>query len=444
MRINLAYLHETKMGYARYGTKLAAALSKAGVSVEPEISRLVKDPAPVACWVSVPVHARGWFKGQRLVMNTMWETHSLPEGFRENMDAFDQIIVPSEQNVELFSRYHNNVAYVPLGVDTHEWAFRERIQPERRFVFMTSGGGSRKGSDLTHAAFQRLWGKDGSWPAGMPEPTLVLKSPKGVDLWGKRVEHINGYLSDQDEVDLYAMANCYVGASRGEGFGMMPLQAIAQGCPTILTDAHGHKAFSHLGYGIPTVNSKADYFMHGPAGDWWEPDLDTLCELMEYVYYNYGQAVEFAKMASAQAHRWFTWERCAEQFIAAIGKHNLNKEYRGDGSWFRPESKKYLVRVLKPWRAEVAGTVFQFQPGVDYYEIADIKRIMFELEVLDPSCIVSNPTGEVTELETGMSAVQLARLGDYSASMGHCWDCGQKLNVPGMKYEPVFEDDNAG
>ena len=42
--------------------------------------------------------------------------------------------------------------------------------------------------------------------------------------------------SDQ-EVDLFAEAHCYLAPSKGEGWGLCPHQAIAQGCPTVLTDA---------------------------------------------------------------------------------------------------------------------------------------------------------------------------------------------------------------
>src|SRR5207248_1555121 len=48
------------------------------------------------CWVSVPTHARGWWKGQHPTIFTMWEAMTLPEAFRENLHEFDTIIVPSD------------------------------------------------------------------------------------------------------------------------------------------------------------------------------------------------------------------------------------------------------------------------------------------------------------------------------------------------------------
>jgi hypothetical protein len=66
--------------------------------------------------------------------------------------------------------------------------------------------------------------------------------------------------------------------------------------------------------------------------------------------------------------------------------------------------------------------------------------------VLDPSCaFVMNPEynttqPEMDDVESGLTEQQLAKFREYSAAHGHCELCGQKLNVPGMRYEPEFED----
>ena len=438
MRLNLLYVHSTKLGYARYGVKLADALTRMGVKVDDHLDPEDTDPANVACWVSTPTHAQGWFSGQRTVLSTMWEASVLPEAFREGLHNFTQIVVPSAQNLELFSRYHDNVVQVPLGIDSREWAYRPRKAPTDRFIFLVGGSGSRKGTDLAYKAFQRLWGKEGSWPREAPRPTLVFKSPKPVDWFGPRIEHIGGHISDEAERDLYGMAHCYLQPSRGEGWGLQPLQAIAQGCPTILTDGHGQAEFAHLGYGLRYTMAPSDYFIYGDAGEWWEPSLDDLCAYMEYVYSNYDEACAFAAQASQQAHLNFTWENCAERFVEAVGRVHLDAPYSGDGSWCKQEQKRYLVRVTRPWRADVAGVMYHLYPDRDYWEVADLKRILFENNVLDPSCIIVHPEGPLTEAETGLAPQQLASMGAYSAAMGHCHHCGQVLNS-GTRYEPEFD-----
>lgn len=440
MRLNLLYVHSTVLGYARYGVKLSDALTRMGVKVTDHLDPVDTDPANVACWVSTPTHAQGWFAGQHTVLSTMWEAAVLPEAFREGLHNFDQIVVPSTQNLELFSRYHDNVVQVPLGIDTREWAYRKRTAPTDRFVFLIGGSGSRKGTDLAYKAFKKLWPTEGSWPREAPRPTLIFKSPRPIDWFGPRIEHIGGHISDQAERDLYAMAHCYLQPSRGEGWGLQPMQAIAQGCPTILTDAHGQAEFAHLGYGLSWKWAKSDYFIYGDAGDWWEPSLDDLCEYMEYVYSNYDEACGFAEQASKVAHEQFSWESCAERFVEAIGRDRLDAPYTGDLSWKKQEMKRYLVRVNRPWTADIAGTMYHFYPARDYWENSDVKRILFESGILDPSCIVAHPDGPLTEIETGLAPQQLEKFGDYSAAMSYCHHCGQKLNS-GELWQPPDDDD---
>jgi hypothetical protein len=231
------------------------------------------------------------------------------------------------------------------------------------------------------------------------------------------------------------MAHCYVQPSRGEGFGLQPLQAIAQGLPTVLTDAHGHREFAHLGWGISAGTSKAAYFIHGDAGTWWEPAFDELCDRMLWVYDHYDDACQVAAISSQVAHLRYNWDRCANLFLDAVGRDRLDTPYHGDRTWITPTLKRFPVAVNKRWRCEIAGTVYQFDPGETTWEPANVKRILFEAGVLDESCIVTDPTGPVTETESGLAPEQIERLGAYTASHKHCWQCGQILGT-GVRYEP--------
>ncbi len=434
--ISLMHVHgesATQIGYGRLGVKLAAALEAAGVDVFNGIDAPAGSPGEsehvrendrrgrtnVACWVSTPSHARGWLDGQYSGMFTMFETTRLPEGFRENLHNFDVVIVPSKQNVELFSSYHPNVKQVPLAVDTAEWVFTERPPIDREFRFLCGGSGPRKGTDLAVRAFKTVFK---TWPEDGPVPKLVLKNPRSEDFYGDRIEMVGGKLSDADERAVYASCHVYVQPSRGEGWGLQPLQAMAQGMPTILTDAHGQAEFAHLGYGLGSTLTKSGYFIYGDAGDWWEPDFDELCESMRYCYDNWDQAQAKGKQAAVEVANRFTWEATAEAFIDAIGPDRLATPYAGSGAWVDVEQKVYPVRVLRPWKADLAGELHVFEPGRDYMETADVQRILFEADILDPACL-SGPSED-----WGLLPEQAAKIGAYSAKHSFCGGCGQKLN----------------
>lgn len=439
MNPSLTMLHvrgegATSIGYGRLGVKLAEGLTARGVDL---FNHIDTPGAPnhlqqrkegtrtgetnVVAWVSTPGHARGWRTGQYAAINTMWESAHLPEAYREHLYAFDCIIVPSQQNVELFSQYHPNVKLALLGVDPAEWFYVKRQTPNAEFRFMCGGSGARKGTDLAVKAFRHVFaGKkiDG------PRPVLVMKNPKGEDFYGDGIEMVTGRLSDADEQALYSSVHCYLQPSRGEGFGLQPLQAIAQGIPTILTDAHGHASFAHLGYGLSTTMTKSGYFLYGEAGEWWEPSFDDLCAHIEYVYNNWETAEVRAVESAAVVAREFTWERTADQFIDAIGMDRLCAPYSGDGSWFAPPGKLYPVMVKRRWTADIAGETFLWQPGQIYHEAADVKRIMYEADLLDPACVEAT---DGSNLSDGLLPSQLENAAAYSGRHSFCDSCGQKL-----------------
>lgn len=478
--ISLLYVHDPTIGYGRLGVELAAALTRAGVTVydrqhRPEADPTVLEemltqarpgprsaPAPdgptkdtgVVAWVSVPTHAAGWREGQRAVIFTMFETDYVPESFRENLHAFDTVVVPCEQNRVLFAQHHPNVVTVPLGVDPNRWGFTPRPPLGRYFRFLHGGSGSRKGQDVAHKAFLAAF-PEGSWGDG-PVPYMTFKSPRGMMKVGAdgrpaetgqtlhltdRMECVQGHVSAEEEVALYAAAHCYVQPSRGEGFGLQPLQAIAQGLPTILTDAHGHADFAHLGYGIDSTKVPADYFIYGNHPDmcWWEPDVDDLVDQMRWVYENYGQAQAHAEHSAKEVAAGWTWDDTARRFIDAVGADALQAPYQGDGSWFEPESELFLVRVHREVDFEVAGRAMQMVPGQDYWETADVKRVLFESGKLDLSCLEPKDGAG-----TGLLESQVARLEDYRAHRSWCRACGQRLGSGVTRADEILAEGEVG
>lgn len=448
--ITLCYVHSDSIGYGRLGEQLAAALTGRGVEVYdrqdiPEGVPVTSEDAKVLaagerrskrtaaiCWVSVPGHARGWYSDQQTAIFTMWEADWLPEAFREGLHNFDRVIVPSEQNRALFGQYHPDVRTVPLGVDPVRWQYTTRPDPTTTFDFLIGGSGGRKGVDLAYLAFRDAF--PGGKPRGAgPIPRLVMKSPKGprgVDdalpegvtaSDDPNVLIVGGRITPDEEVDLYASAHCYVQPSRGEGFGLQPLQAIAQGLPTILTDAHGHEAFAHLGWPVAADLVKAGYFIYGdhPEMRWWEPRHDDLVENMRWVYDNWDQAKAHAVDASTAALAEFSWDRCAQRFEACFDG-GLSQP-AGNGGWFTPELKLYPVMVLSERRYDIAGRVQILEPGTVYWETADIKRIIFENGNLDPACI------EGEGGDSGLTEEQVSRIGGLRAKASRCPTCGQQV-----------------
>lgn len=443
--ISMLYVHAGRIGYGRAGLEIAKAIAARGVTVydddgrPPEFrTRDMKDdghvappssPTNVLNLVSVPSHLSGRFDGQYLSILTMWESRTLPPAFRETLHEFDLVIVPSWHNVELFSRYHDNVQFLSLGVDPVLWHPIPVTPPTPTFDFLIAGRGSRKGIDLAYRAFRSVFSDPSRFD---PVPRLIMKSMKGhQDYYSPTVTHVTGVLEPQAEVDLYAGAHCYLQPSRGEGFGLQPLQAMALGRPTILTNAHGHESFADLAIPISAGSSKADYFIYGDAGQWWEPDFEELCEAMWDVFSHYDTHVKKATESAEYIAAHLTWDDSAERFIQ-LHDGLLDQPYRGSGKWISPERKKFPCRVERDWVGEIAGLSIHMEPGVTYYQDADVVRILFDAGVLDPACL--------DETEKGLLPAQVVEMGLYQAEHSYCPTCHQRLNSGIQHSDVIFEE----
>lgn len=443
--INWLHVPSMAMGYGRAGVCLAAELRNLGLDVYDHLptpdeidgrtmahlnSGRQAGIAPVVCWQSVPTHATGWYADQYPVIATMWEATQLPPSFRETLHNFAQIVVPSKQNLELFSQYHPNVSYVPLGVDPKMWHPENRPGLGTFFNFLVAGSGPRKGTDLVHRAFQALWPTAGSWGSG-PIPQLIMKNPRGERFYGERIQMVTGRLTDAEEIALYASAHCYVQPSRGEGFGLQPLQAIAQGCPTILTNAHGHASFAHLGFGISASLAPSAYFIYGDAGEWWEPDFDELCDQMRWVYDNYNEAAMAAEAWGYQAVEEFTWARTAQGMVDAIGPGRFQAALPSPHHWFKPDTQMFKVITNQDWNCDIADASYHFRRGAEAWVPADVKRVLFEAQILDPACL----TGD----GAGLLPVEVHRLPDYIERHSHCPTCGRHQETGERRSDRVYQ-----
>ena len=272
------------------------------------------DDAPVCVDVKQPNMVKGWHRGQYRSCLTMWETTVLPDKFALYSKQFDQIIVPCQHNKELFSEYNPNTVVVPLGVDMAMWKPGRR--PKNEQITFLAGGSHwlRKGLDRVVEAF-------GKW--GNVDARLILKcTPETIGGVPKivypNVQVIAKWMSVEDEVELYRSADCFVAASRGEGWGLMPLQAMCLGLPTIMTATTGHNEFAAYATWIVETKSvpvSLDRFYK--TGNWDEPDIESLIAGFQHVADNLDKAWKDAKAFLPEVRR-FDWANSTKRLLEVL------------------------------------------------------------------------------------------------------------------------------
>jgi len=307
------------------------------------------DNASVNVHMMLPEMVKGWRQGQHRVIFTMWETDELPTVIKPWLHEYDQVLVPCQHNVDLFSKWHHDVTMVPLGVDLKFW---RQAPPTTGSNFRFAAGGSlwhRKGLDLVVKAFTEL---------NLPDAELHIKAaPHAFDT--EETNHPNivlhrSWMDTETQRDWYDLADCYVAPARGEGFGLMPLQAIAMGIPTIISDSSGQKEFAHIAnWVIPCGKSKA-----ATCGQWDEPDLGAL---KAAILDAYQQRLPRKRPTGVKQ---FSWAEASRKLVAALPTGEL----LDNPVWENPTATT-TVKALRPVNAIIANDKYVMKTG----EIATIK-----------------------------------------------------------------------
>lgn len=260
---------------------------------------------------------------------TMLEVDGFPDDWVRQANGMDEVWVPSEFNRQAFIEcgVKRPIHIVPLGFDPHY--FHPDIQavpnPHGEFVFLSIfEWGERKCPEALLRAF------DDAFSADEPVRLVCKVMNRDSDLslkeeirnlrlrpGGGRVSFVFNHEFPRHQLGtLYRSADCYVAPSRGEGWNMPLMEAMACGLPVIGTDWGAHQEFLHDGIAyplrirgtIPAV-AKCPYYR---GYSWADPDPEHLRHLLREVYESQDEAKRKGEAAAREmAARW-TWDHTAK------------------------------------------------------------------------------------------------------------------------------------
>ena len=349
-------------GYSGAGENIAVELEAMGHDVRifttkkvipknftPEGMAIVKKPMKVGkvgiCF-GFPAEFMNMFNPVKIGF-TMFETSKLPNGGgakgRYNtwsgpsgdaisiMNRMNEIWVPSEHNVNLFKDEGVTVPVekVRLGVNTRLFfdmsKERERTRSRRPYTFLMLGTlTTRKNPGLAITSFMNLF-------TDRQDVRLLLKTQSGTlaafNFAGKwNIEIIDSYATIEQVQSYYANADAFVFPSRGEGFGLPPLEAMATGLPTIFSDNTGMSEFANPKVNYPIMCDKTSQALRYPpewgnVGYWYEPDEMQFRETMRDVFENEDMSREIGKSASKWALENFTYKETAKRMSQLLEKY---------------------------------------------------------------------------------------------------------------------------
>lgn len=259
---------------------------------------------------------------------SMWEDTALPRSFDAAFREVDAIATPSRFCQQLFQARIDElglglpVYLVPLGVDVDDVpVVRRARRPDEPFVVIHSATRSselRKGADVALAAFQQAF-RQGEYVR------LILRSRVdeffGAAKKDPRVLCKSGPISDGERAAHFLEAHVLLYPSRGEGFGLIPLEALATGLPAICSAGSGMLDYRELYWAIKTTPAPSQISVSWrprPEGTWHEPDVDSAARQLRTVYEHYEHAADEAVRAAAIIREHWTYRQSATALAAAI------------------------------------------------------------------------------------------------------------------------------
>lgn len=274
-------------------------------------------------------------RGRRKVGYTMLEVDGFPADWVRQANRMDEVWVPSSFNREglLRSGLQRPVEVMPLGVDPSRFhpGVTGYPNPHGEMVFLSVfEWGERKEPWLLLQAFNETFRAEE--PVRLVckvmnrDPDISVKGEirqLGLREGGGRISYLHNLdLPYHQLAALYRSADCFVVASRGEGWNMPLMEAMACGLPAIATDWGGQADFLHEGIAYPLrvravvpAVAKCPYY----AGfSWAEPDAEHLRHLLRHIYENRAEAQRRGAAAAREmAERW-TWDHAARRIVERL------------------------------------------------------------------------------------------------------------------------------
>lgn len=272
--------------------------------------------------------------GRYKIGYTMLEVTGVPREWVRQANKMDEVWVPSTFNLNTFraSGVTVPIHIMPLGVDTNFFnPLIKRFPVTDHYTFLTVfEWGERKAPEVLLKTFNQTFSKSDPvvllCKANVTDPSVdIQRVIADLDLSpdGGRIEFIlNKYLPYHQIGSLYRSADCFVMTSRGEGWGMPILEAMACGIPVIAT--HWSAPTDFMTYqnayplrtrGVIDAVAKCPYYK---GFQWADPDPSHLSHLLRHVYENPDEAREKGAVAAENVREKWSVDACVSRIVTRL------------------------------------------------------------------------------------------------------------------------------
>lgn len=279
------------------------------------------------------------------IIYTMFESDKLPAEWADYLDMADEVLVPSKFCQDTFAKAGIKSTVVPLGYNDKIFRFIERGDPADRgrpytFIHYDSYN-LRKGWSEVFQAFNEEFGPDDNVRLILKTAQEAVALPIMPSQY-PNIETITGSLPEAELLALLGRSDCMVYPSRGEGFGITPLEAMATGLPAIIPNEHGISEYFNRNFMIevkapgrcPGLYSR---FKGEDVGEMVVADVADLRAKMRWAFEHQDEADQLGRDAAEYVQK-YTYAETAKALAAILKKwQSADVIKRTDGKYLQVE-----------------------------------------------------------------------------------------------------------
>jgi glycosyltransferase involved in cell wall biosynthesis len=243
-----------------------------------------------------------------------WESTNLQDGWQGIInEKCDEIWVPSNFVKDVVEQYTDKEVYVfKHGVDSTFPAKRKERTDKVKFLSM---GYPALRKDIPHVidSFLELY-------AGSKDHELTIKiyeKYNNLEINEPNIKIIDKTVSYPEVASLMHDHDVLLYPSWGEGFGLIPLQAMATGTPSIITN--GWADYTKYSQGLTIMSTLEDSpWQHYHPGKQFKPDHEDFIRLIQHTVSNLDIIQENQFHLAEGLHLEYEWKRVIKEHFDSV------------------------------------------------------------------------------------------------------------------------------
>ena len=258
------------------------------------------------------------YQGYKIAYN-VWETDQYDPQFLNQLSKFNELWVPSEwqKQISIDQGYPSDRIFViPEGVDGNQ--FKPGNEPKGKFKVLVAGRWEhRKGTKEAIKAFLKAFPDNKNVELILCVDNWVNQDK--LDSTENRLKHygledprikLKSFLTKEKYLKLLQECHVFLSASKGEGWNLPLIEAIACGTPSIYSKCTGQLEYTEgKGLGV-NILGKED--APGFPGNYCTVDEDHLISQLQDSFNNYNDWKKYYLNWSKEIRKKFSWENAAK------------------------------------------------------------------------------------------------------------------------------------